>query len=297
MQTMKQRIFLSSVLAFASALTACGGGGGGDTGGASPATPSPAASTSIAATITEGNYLQGVALASLAAERVNDVNTMIAYLYSAVFATQGRAGSYPCPNGGSVNVSQQAGTYTFAAQGCRFSGYTVQSGSISATGASANLVNGVYYLMGGDFSFTDVDYSSQAHAGNQVMNGQFKLARNADLSMNASGQASVKRNGRTDSYGQLQIVTSTPDTRTHEVQIDKVAFRLDSPRFALGLTVSGDSRNGSITASDSSSISYSQQSQGVKYELRHTTGASPFFTATLSASDAGLKAALEEMLK
>lgn len=296
MQILKRRVLLSSSLALASVLAACGGGGGSsgssNSGAGTPSTPTP-----IAATINEGNYLNAVALTGLAADRLDDVNTMIAYLYSAVIATQGLTGSYPCPLGGSVNVGLQGSSYTFTAQGCRFASYTVQSGTITATGASASLVNGVYYLMGGNFAFTDVDYLSQAQAGNQVMNGQFKLVRNGDLSLDASGQASVRRNGRTDTYTQLQVRTGTPDTRTHEVQIDKLAFRLETPRFPLALTVAGDSRTGTITATDSSSITFTQQTTAYKYELRRTTGAAPFYTATLTDSDAAFKAALEEMLK
>jgi hypothetical protein len=286
-----------------------GGCGGGGSSGSLPLVvpPAPPAPT---AQINGSNYLDAAAVGSVGRSRALELASLIDFSFSVAASTNFTSAVFPCGAGGTWTVTvSSASANTGAPANCNLGTILLSSGSIagsnleyalSGTPPRNELSRGTYRVL---------DLVSRALPGdgiNQTYGADLQVARQSASSVNLTGQFSVLRLGRPDSYPNANLaVTKVGNT------VVSTGFRYDinSPRFSSGplraSTQEGSTPSLRVDAPDGSNVrvaTVTAATASTPAQLRfevfaNATTTTPSVTQTLAENDPQVVAAITRALQ
>ncbi|MEF9995386.1 MAG: hypothetical protein RR784_02225 [Burkholderiaceae bacterium] len=291
---------VSATLALAATLAACGGGSfDSSPGGVTPPT------LPTAPQIDSSNYLLAFGVTSVALARADLLQDATDTAFAAALSLNFQAGTFACAKRGSIAVALIGNGLRFEFSGCDDGRHVYDSGVLEASALKSGSFSGQTLLTFGEFTAVNfgyfIAYPVKPDEPTEVAHGAVTVRRAADLSRALSGQFSVLRLGRADTYTDLALGRSAPDangnTRPALGQV-----RIDSPRFPFQPLEAGVTFTAIIArAPDGSYLEVTDASAGTAaaYLMRIYRGAGD--TAQLSQSwginDQPIKDALAAALK
>ena len=275
------RLVRMAALAVGAALSACGGGHD-----VSAPIPTPAT-----AQVNVANHLDAAAVGKLAANRI------LEWLLDASVRTTERflsPGVENCSTGGTATVSVIGDVRKIVYSACQGGQHIAVSGSVSISGA---VFDAQGKLQASDVAIVDLAYQSPSTQGvTEVMNGSSSYRTLSAGFVDLTGQVTVTRNARTDSYTKISSRLTTNGV------LEKLTVAVDSPRFPYGpLQVTDTDTWTVVIAPDGSRLAMtdvlSASSIGLRFDLRLTEAQAPYYTRTLSSDDPLLKEAVLRAMK
>lgn len=278
---------------FVAALSACGGDD-------SPAPAPPAPPPPATAQINGSNYLDAFAVGSLGGVRLLLIADAIDTAFNAVIAANDMPGTYSCAAGGTMTLAKAGAARTVTFNNCDDGAMVYVSGALVSPNAVAGTFGTQTLLLSGDFTLTTVVYRMAGDSVSETINGSFGMQRRTDLSIAASGAFTALRNGRTDSYTSISVESTKPDA-TGAVDAALMNYAVNSPRFAVPLSVTGNETTLVVRAQDTSNVTAKDASSGttlaLTFEVRATPIGDATVTQTLTATDPLLVAAMARALQ
>lgn len=193
---------------------------------------------------------------------------------------------------------------TVDAAGCIEGNVTLLAGG-SVTSPNAQFGGiGTVVLQSGTFQFTSVGYKTVRDPtnGTDVLSGSVTLSQRNPLTQtpgyDASGSVGVVRNGKTDAYSNIAVVTTAGDIN-NAISLVSGAYDLTTPRFGAKLSMTGNIATSSLTATsaDGSNVQGVEATPSTSpptrsYTVRATAGGAAVLTQTLADNDTAVQAAL-----
>jgi len=288
---MLNRLLFGACLA--AALISCGGDD-------APGPTSPAPLPPATAQINGSNYLDAFAVGSLGGVRLLMIADAVDAAFNAVIAANDLPGTYPCAAGGTITLARSGAARTVTVNNCNDGAMIYVSGVLASPNAMAGTFGSVTLLLSGDFTLTNLVYRAVGDLVNESSSGDFSMQRRTDLSIVASGGFTTLRNGRTDTYASVRVESTRPDA-AGAVDAALLAYSVNSPRFAVPLSVNGNATTLVATAPDTSNVTARDASSGttlaLTFEVRSTPGGASSVTQTLTATDPLLVAAMVRALQ
>ncbi|MEI6601292.1 MAG: hypothetical protein WCN21_12495 [Comamonadaceae bacterium] len=271
----------TAALALTAVLSACGGGH-------DVPVPIPTPAT---AQVSESNHLDAAAVGKLAANRILEWLLNATVRATEIFVSPGVEA---CSAGGTATVSIIGDVRKIVFNACQVGQRIGVSGSVSVSGA---VYDAQGKLQSSDVAIVELAYQSPSTQGvTEVMNGSTTYRTLSAGFVDLTGQVTVTRNARTDTY------TKISSRLTANGVLEKLTVAVDSPRFPYGpLQVTDTDTSTVVIAPDGSRVTLtdvlSASSVGLRFDLRLAEALTPYYTRTLGSNDPLLQEAVMRAMK
>jgi hypothetical protein len=247
--------------------------------------------TLATAQVNEANHLDASAVGKLAANRILEwlLNASVPTIESFL-----NPGVEACSAGGNATVSITSDVRKIVFSACQVGQHIAVSGTVSVSGA---VFDAQGKLQASDVAIVDLAYQSPSTQGvTEVMNGSSSYRTLSSGFVDLTGQVTVTRNERIDTYTKISSRLTTNGA------LEKLTVAVDSPRFPYGpLQVTDTDTSTVVIAPDGSRLAItnvlSASSVGLRFDLRLTEALTPYFTRMLGSEDPLLQEAVLGAMK